>query len=251
MANQSPPASLADRFMAAWRALEACLKDRWSELEQQQSRYAIPDNAQLLRWAEQRKLLTRSAADFLDSCRHARNAYAHVSFDDYAGPVALPPEQVVLRLERVVSSLRNPARITEVAVEARTCEPSTPLREALSLMHKGDFSQVPYRHDQHGWLLVTREQVARWLEAQADEDGMALVSLGQPVVTLADDPRVGPVIPRRLPASAPLVDAVTELEAALHTPDYPLVLVTVKGRNTPVRVLAVDDLPRAYEVLGR
>jgi hypothetical protein len=124
------------------------------------------------------------------------------------------------------------------------------------MMHQGDFSQLPYRHEQHGWLLVTREQVARWLEAQADDDGMALVDLGEPVVALADDPRVGPVVPRRLSASASLVDAVAELEAALHTPDhapygYPLILVTVKGRNAPIRVLAVDDLPRAYEVLGR
>ncbi|MGC5321173.1 hypothetical protein ACPXB5_20820 [Micromonospora arida] len=61
--------------------------------------------------------------------------------------------------------------------------------------------------------------------------------------------------PRKVAPSATLASAVAELEAALHRPDdaeggYPLVLVTGRGGAAPVQVLAVDDLPLAYQELG-
>jgi CBS domain-containing protein len=254
-AGRAEDSRLADRFLTAWKTLESCLKERWTEVERR-PRAVAPDSVQLLRWAERRKLISASAEDFLQSCRQARNAYAHVSFDDYAGPVTIPPRQVVLRLERIASSFRNPAPVAAVAVAARTCAPDTTLREALRLMRDGDFSQLPYCHATHGWLLVTRDQIARWLETRAGADGIALVDLSEPVSALADDPRVGPVVPRRLAPSSSLAEAVAELEDALHVPDqqiggYPVVLVAADDRAPSVHILAADDLPRAYDLLGR
>jgi hypothetical protein len=194
--------------------------------------------------------------DFLQSCRQARNAYAHVAFDGYAGAVTLPPPPVVERLERIVASFRNPVKVTSVAVAAQTCDPATPLQHALRLMRQGDFSQLPYCHPDRGWLLVTRDQLARWLQVHADDSGLALVDLTQPVATLADDPRVGPVQPRRVPPATLLAEAIDQLEEALHLPDhepggYPFLLVDAAGSRTPPKVVSVDDLPQAYDLLGR
>lgn len=79
-------ARLDDRFLTAWKLLEQHLAEVWSEHE----RRAAPDAAALLRWAERRRLLSADTEDFLQGCRMARNAYAHVAFDGYRGPVTLP-----------------------------------------------------------------------------------------------------------------------------------------------------------------
>ncbi|WP_446215551.1 hypothetical protein [Micromonospora sp. IBHARD004] len=246
--------SLADRFEDAWRALESHLRQQWRQHAEHSGK--APDAAGLTAWARGQSILTSDQETFLDRCRGVRNAYAHVSFDDYSGPVAFPPRQVVERLEKILGGLRDPKAIEDVARRAVTCLPSTPMQEALRMMHRGDFSQLPYRHESGEWMLVTREQVGRWVEAYADNDGLALLDLAVPVSTLADDPKVGPVVPRRLAPSASLATALAEIEDALHRPDeadggYPLVLVVGPGGKPSVRVLAVDDLPRAYRELGR
>ena len=100
---------------------------------------------QLINWAGEQRLVTRDMETFLQHCRSLRNAFAHVCFDGYSGPVAFPPRQVVMRLEKILERLRDPRKVGSVAAEARTCLPTTPLREALKMMHRHDFSQLPYR----------------------------------------------------------------------------------------------------------
>jgi CBS domain-containing protein len=201
-------------------------------------------------------LVNAETVDFLHSCRAARNAYAHVSFEGYDGPVTHPPMEVVHRLERILASLRSPARLTSVAPRAVTCAASCTLRDALALMRAHDFSQLPYRHGEFGWILVTREQVSRWLEAETDDDGTALTDLTLPVSMLADRPDVGPVEPRLLGPNATLSDALRELEEALRTPDskpggYAVILINRPEAAASPWILASDDLPRLYDLLGR
>jgi hypothetical protein len=243
----------ADRFLTAWKRLEAEISTRWLAANKG---VREPDAAAMLAWAERGHLLNGDAADFLHSCRAARNAYAHVSFEGYDGPVTHPPLEVVHRMERILASLRSPARLTSVAPCAVTCDASSTLRDALALMRAHDFSQLPYRHDVLGWILVTREQVSRWLEAETDVDGTALTDLTLPVSTLADRPDVGPVQPRLLEQDATLSDALEELEGALRTPDsqlggYAVVLVVQQNVSAAPWILASDDLPRLYQLLGR
>jgi hypothetical protein len=123
-------------------------------------------------------------------------------------------------------------------------------------MRVHDFSQLPYRHDELGWILVTREQVSRWLEAETDDDGTALTDLTLSVSTLADRSDVGPVQPRLLGPDDTLPDAVRELEAALRTADakpggYAVILVLRPDESASPWILASDDLPHLYELLGR
>jgi len=249
----SQEASAADRFLTAWKRLEAEIGSRWGA---EHRGMKTPDTATLLTWAERQHLVHGEAADFLDSCRKARNAYAHVSFEGYDGPVTHPPIEVIHRLERILASLRSPAKLTSVAPRAVTCDASSSLQDALTLMRAHDFSQLPYRHDELGWILVTREQVSRWLEAETDVDGTALTDLRLPVSTLADRPDVGPVQPRCLGPNATLSDALKELEGALRTPDskpggYAVVLINRPEASAAPWILASDDLPHLYELLCR
>lgn len=249
----SQEGTAADRFLTAWKRLEAEISSRWREANKG---IREPDAAAILAWAERQQLLNGDAGDFLHSCRAARNAYAHVSFEGYDGPVTHPPLEVVHRLERILASLRSPARLTSVAQRAVTCNASCTLRDALALMRRHDFSQLPYRHDELGWILVTREQVSRWLEAETDVDGTALTDLMLPVSTLADRADVGPVQPRLLGPDATPSDALKELEGALRTPDsepggYAAILIIRHDESAFPWILASDDLPRLYELLCR
>jgi hypothetical protein len=249
----SQEGTAADRFLTAWKRLEAEISLRWCDAHKGTRE---PDTAAMLTWAERQHLMSGATADFLHNCRAARNAYAHVSFEGYDGPVTHPPLEVVHKLERILASLCYPARLTSVAPRAVTCSASCTLRDALTLMRSQDFSQLPYLHDDLGWVLVTREQVSRWLEAETDAEGTALTDLTLPVSTLADRPDVGPVQPRLLGPDATLSEALTELEGALRTPDsepggYAAVLINRKDRSADPWILASDDLPRLYELLGR
>lgn len=69
-------------------------------------------------------------------------------------------------------------------------------------------------------------------------------------------PDVGPVQPRLLEPDATLSHALKELEGALRTPDsepggYAVVLIHQQGASGSPWILASDDLPHLYNLLGR
>ena len=122
-------------------------------------------------------------------------------------------------------------------------------------MRECDFSQIPYHHDEHGWVLVTRAQIAHWVEHSAETDGACLLDTTTPVAHLADHSWPGPVIARRLLTTARLADVVAEIEDAFTTPDhedggYPTVLVIEQNSDNPPFIMVPADLPGAYRRLG-
>lgn len=158
-------------------------------------------------------------------------------------------------IHKLAQAIRSPARAGSVAVIALTCDPDTSVRDALGVMFTRDYSQLPFQRQRHGWLLVTRDQVARWLTAEAGEGATVTVDLRPTVSALADDTRVGAVRPALLLGSATVDEAVAALEYATRFPDdaaggYPATLIT-PSRNRPPRILTADDLPRLYDLLGR
>ena len=247
----SEPSSGAERFVESWKRLEFFLKESYREAHG----VAMPRDTEALWWARQAGILSQDSFNFLTKCRHARNAYSHVIFDDYDGPVAVPPLPVTHRLERLVGALTNPPKVTAVSVRATTCDAYTPILDALRVMKKQDFSQLPFRSPGVGWMLVTREQVSRWVEGSAESDAACLLDLSRPVSDLPELAGVGPVIPRTVNRSTLLAEAVEELSNSFQIPDrdrggYPLILVVGESESTP-DVLAAEDLPRAYKMLGR
>jgi hypothetical protein len=245
------PITLADRFLTTFKLIEQHLCGQWCSAHDAGKPPAL---FTVLSWAEQNHRITADMAEFLQACRQARNAYAHITFPGYTGPIALPPEQVVLRLERINETLRSPALLYAVAPLAEVCSPLTPLRQALATMCSYDFTQLPYRHPDRGWELITRDQVARWVEVEAAADGTASLDLDFPVRSLGDDSRIKPAVPNLMSPSATVPEAVTVMDAALralHTVagGYPVLLMPPSDGHS-CKIINAYDLPRLNALLG-
>lgn len=122
-------------------------------------------------------------------------------------------------------------------------------------MREHDFSQLPYR-ERGKWLLVSRDQVARWVELEADAE----VHQGRPAVALVDmsitvrnlGQLVEPAAPVILNRRATVLDAIRELEHRPITGAFgPTVLVKPTSEGDPPNVLTPADLPRLYDLVGR
>jgi hypothetical protein len=102
----SVESDLLDRFDLAWRRFEVELRRR----------FRVPvrgrgDVEALLLEAGSSGQLPRATVDFLQAARRVRNACSHVTFEDYAGPIAAVPLPVVRQLERLadfLASIRGP-----------------------------------------------------------------------------------------------------------------------------------------------
>jgi len=245
----------AERFLEAWKILSSHLRALRAASPESSSESEALDDSTVIRWAYRTGVISSETFTFIDTCRRARNAYTHVVFDGYGGPIAVPPLEIVHRLERLASTLRNPPKVTSVSVPAICCSRDTTILEALRLMRQEDFSQLPYLDPDRGWMLVTRDRISRWVEVSAESDSACLLDLSHEVHRLPDLAGVAPVVPKQVNRSTLLADAVRELAIAFETPDmaqggYPLLLV-IGGDSQAPEILAAEDLPRAYEVLGR
>ena len=255
MNEQMLSIALSDRYLAAFRRLEGALR----ELARNAGVLVSADGRDrdmigLIELAEIRRWVQPEAARFLHSCRRARNAFTHIDFEGYAGPAALPPKEVVHRIERIAMSLENPPKARTVSQPAMTCTHASPIGEVLMLMHERDFSQVPFRSSEGAWELVTHQTVSRWASAEAGTESDCLLDLRLPVsqVVEAAGMRCRPTVRG---SDASVTELIADLEAAVKLPDdavggYGAVLVEV-GEGGSLRIFVPDDLPRAYDVVGR
>jgi hypothetical protein len=122
-------------------------------------------------------------------------------------------------------------------------------------MFDNDFTQLPYRHPARGWELITRDQVARWVEVEAAADGTASLNLDVPVHSLGDDSRIKPAVPNLMSPSATVPQAVTFLDTtlrALHTVSSgsPVLLIPPDD-NYSCKIVNAYDLSRLNALLGR
>jgi CBS domain-containing protein len=230
-----------ERFNGAWQRFERYLKGLYPPEGRQGS-----DSEAQIRRAVVDSVVTREQGQFLDACRRVRNAFTHVSFDEYDGPAAAPPQPVVVRLERLVRELVDHVRLKEVTKPALTCRADHPLQDVLREMKEHDYTQVPYHLEGTGWVLLTRDQVARWVEDSAQEN-LVMVDLHTTVGELAQ--AVGPVVTTVLTADSYVADALVHLEWS-EGEAYPAVIVD-RGPGKPPGVLTAWDTPELYRRLGR
>lgn len=230
-----------DRFNDAWRRFERYLNGLYPP-----DRRGGSDSEAQIRRARADGVVTREQGGFLEACRRVRNAFTHVSFDEYDGPAAAPPQPVVVRLERLVRELVDRVRLKEVTKPALTCRADDQLQDVLREMKEHDYTQVPYHLEGTGWVLLTRDQVARWVEDSAQEN-LVMVDLHTTVGELSE--AVGPVVPTVLAADSYVVDALAHLEWS-EGEAYPAVIVD-RGQGKPPGVLTAWDIPELYRRLGR
>lgn len=230
-----------DRFNSSWRRFERYLNGLYPP-----DRRGGSDSEAQIRRAMADGVVTREQGGFLEACRRVRNAFTHVSFDEYDGPAAAPPRPVADRLERLVRELVDRVRLKEVTKPALTCRADDQLQDVLREMKERDYTQVPYHLEGTGWVLVTRDQVARWVEDSAQEN-LVMVDLHTTVGELSE--AVGPVVPTVLAADSYVVDALAHLEWS-EGEAYPAVIVD-RGQGKPPGVLTAWDIPELYRRLGR
>lgn len=231
-----------DRFHGAWRRFEGYMNGLYPP-----DRRGGNDTEAQIRRATADGVFTREQGAFLEACRRVRNAFTHVSFDEYDGPAATPPQPVVVRLERLVREHVDRVRLKEVTQPAVACRADDPLQDVLRKMKEHDYTQVPYHLPGTGWVLLTRDQVARWVEDSAEEN-LVMVDLRTRVGELAD--AVGPVVPTVLDDDSYVVDALAHLEWT-EGEAYPAVVVVDRGRVEHPAVLTGWDIPELYRRLGR
>lgn len=247
--NSLTPAS-ADRYINAYRRLEGALRERArNEVGGQRD----ADTFELLELAEDRGWIQPRTVRFLHACRRARNAYNHVSFQEYSGPAAIPPIEIVQRLEQITSWLEKPPSAKSVTNVAKTCEVSSAVGEVMQLMHDEDLSQIPFRTQAGHWELITHLTISRWVAAEAGVNTECILDLST---------NVGDVVaasglkcqPRVRDAGVLVTQLIEDLHAAMQIPDdaeggYAAVLV--HGGEGGVRIFTPDDLPKAYAITGR
>lgn len=249
MDTEERAARAVQEFDRAWRRLEEHLESTYAN--------AVPDDRgegrlrALIDEARRRGHLREDSQRFLHACRRLRNVYTHVNYEGYAGPLTVPSTPVLKRFIALVDDLTRPPKIGSYAVEAVTCEATTPLVDVLVTMKDHDFSQLPYR-DATCWRLVTREQVACFVEAQVALEGVALVSLeGVKAIDVAE---AAPSEPESVNEGEPVRNVVATLAHLLKHPSsekYPAVIVLARQTGSLPRIVLADDLPRLYAALGR
>ena len=247
------PAS-ADRYLEAYRRLEGALRERArTEAPVELSGSRDADTIELIDVAEDRGWIQPRAARFLHACRRSRNAYNHVSFLDYTGPAAIPPIEVVERLERITSWLEKPPSAKSVTSVARTCEAGGSVGSVMQVMHDADFSQIPFTNDAGQWELITHLTISRWVAAEAGAGADCLLNLNCTVAEVVGLSGLR-CRPRVRDAGVLVTQLIEDLHEAMRIADdeeggYAAVLVLAGDGG--VRIFTPDDLPKAYAVTGR
>jgi CBS domain-containing protein len=83
-----------------------------------------------------------------------------------------PSDWVVEQIEYVAQQLTDPPRVDRLRGQVRTVRSDSHVKDALTLMREGGFSQLPVYHDKWQFAgLLTANTLARWL-ASAVTDGI-------------------------------------------------------------------------------
>lgn len=242
-------ARAVQEFDRAWRRLEEHLESTYADAGTDE--HGEGRQRALIEEARRRGHLREDSRRFLHACRRLRNVYTHVNYEGYAGPLTVPPTPVLNRFIALVDDLTRPPKIGSYAAEAVTCEATSLLVDVLVTMKDHDFSQLPYRVGTR-WRLVTREQVACFVEAQVALEGVALVSLEG--VRAIDVAEAAPSEPEGANEGEPVRNVVATLAHLLENPStekYPAVIVFPRRMGSLPRIVLADDLPRLYAALGR
>jgi predicted transcriptional regulator len=98
-----------------------------------------------------------------------RNAIVHERSDGHV--IAEPNDRAVQDIQRIESLILKPPIVIPLFQQKVQClEESSSIGQAVSLMHKHSFSQIPITKSGSFLALLTANTVARWLGAQVDDD---------------------------------------------------------------------------------
>lgn len=224
--------AFGERFLAAFRGIE-------NHLRSEQGVGGDTPFGTLIRRSSNRAV-GRFVEDLLEFAE-LRNAITHRRNESL---LANPTEQATGQLEAILRMLTDPPRLDTVVGTRKvdSCQTSSRVRDAASIMRAGDFSQLPVYEERTFVALLTAETLARWLAAELDRlDGILEDVTVEDALGHTEDSDNNAFLARSATVFEAL-DLFGQFSARGKTLDA--ILVTNDGRDTaPLNIVTIYDIP--------
>lgn len=169
------------RFFAAFNDIEQFLRQAIGA-KNSDSFWWIVDRA------HDKHLMSKRQAEQLKDFSNLRNAIAHGRYYD-GDPIATPHPQVLEQLENLQRLLTDPPTAQSLLAgrEVTTLGPDADILDALALIDKTGYSQIPIYDSGVFQALLTTNVIARWVAADLGDDGVVNGASISAVLTMAED----------------------------------------------------------------
>lgn len=135
-------------------------------------KYKLDDNTtfgQALRIVRNRESIVNHYWDDLELINKLRNLIEHES--DKTGPLAIPTDLLVQKLEFIERKLKNPDFIGSVyKSKVQTFDISTTLKEVLTVIKNKNYTQFPVFDGNDLVGMLTENGIATWLASKMEEE---------------------------------------------------------------------------------
>lgn len=203
------------RFLQAFNRIEKLLQRKLNQESENTSFRALVD------MMEDKNLITRENARFLQRCRELRNNLVHNNINGY---MSIPHEDVVITIEEVHHALENPPLVINYFQKEVECiSDDEMLYTVLQVVHECAYSQFPVYDSSDTFVgLLTENGITRWLANHVHIKKIELADLEETVrdaLAVQEDFTNYAFVPREMTITEALnVYAVNpQLEALLIT----------------------------------
>ncbi|OFN77491.1 MULTISPECIES: CBS domain-containing protein [Corynebacterium] len=199
--------------------------------------------------AHDKHLLSKRQAEQLKDLGNLRNAIAHGRYFD-GEPIATPHPQVLAQLENLQRLLTDPPTAQSLLAnrEVTTLGPDTPIMEALRLINRTGYSQIPIYDSGAYQALLTTNVIARWVAADLGDDGVVNAASISAVLEFAEKKDRAEFLPRNASAQE-VIDALTEPAADGTHPSAVLLTEQGKPSQRPLAIATPADLAVLVDAL--
>jgi predicted transcriptional regulator len=152
----------SDRFLLAFKKIEYCL----NKIVKHKKRVKFYD---LVQAAIESDPSIRFFQSDLEEYADLRNAIVHRYSNGQV--IAEPNDKAVNEIESIASMICNPPRVSSLFKRnVVILSPEDSIEEAVNIMLKKSFSQLPVVKNTRFWGLLTTNTIARWLGSQTSEN---------------------------------------------------------------------------------
>lgn len=199
--------------------------------------------------AHDKHLLSKRQAEQLKDISNLRNAIAHGRYYDDE-PIATPHPQVVNQLENLQRLLTDPPTALSLLPhnEVTILDPDADILDALALINKTGYSQIPIYDSGKFTALLTTNAIARWVAADLGDDGAIGEASVSTVLAMTERKDRAEFLPRSATAQE-VVDALTEPAKEGTHPSAVLLTEHGKPSQRPVAIATPADLAVLVDAL--
>lgn len=179
--------------------------------------------------------------DDLRQYAELRNAIVH----ERAGYViAEPNERAVQHIRRIESQILTPPTVSHLLKKhVQSLEESRPIGEAVSLMHKLSFSQIPITRSGNFLALLTTNTITRWLGTQVADEIFSMETKVAEVLQYREDPE-NHIFLSKGSALVQVLEHFDDFERRGKRLEAVLITETGKKSEKLLGILTVYDLPK-------